>query len=117
MSCCAGWAFWSRSQVSGCSARTPGTAPGHLPYLFARYESGELAILPLNLDTVVLEPESRTLALVWRLALPLEPPLRVLEARIVLREHKEEWLRRGGPVLVPPTAATANGQAQPDRMG
>lgn len=92
-----------------CAATTPGARvdgngdtllklqlPGHLPHLLVRYGSGEVSPAVLNLDTLHLDPEQRTLVLVWRGILPLEPGVRVLEARLVAREDKNVWLRQGG---------------------
>lgn len=71
--------------------------PGHLPYVLVHYAEGSLAPVPLDLDTLQLDPERRSLVLVWRAVLPLEPEVSQLEARMVRREDKAAWLARGGP--------------------
>lgn len=70
--------------------------PGHLPYVLARFGTGEMVPLPMNLDTLNLDVEGRRLVLVWRQVVPVEPEVPVLEARMVRAEAKEAFLERNG---------------------
>jgi len=56
--------------------------PGHAPHLLARCQSGRMFIVPLALDTLQVDVERSSLGMVWRAVLPMEPALRVLEARM-----------------------------------
>jgi len=58
--------------------------PQHDCFALVRLESGEMCEVPLVIDTVVVEPEHRTLALVWRLVVMKDAasPIRVMEARM-----------------------------------
>lgn len=82
--------------------------PGHLPYLLAHPQAGPGIPFPLALDTVNLDLEQRTLVLIWRLVLPEDPPWRLGELRMVHRDQKAEWLRRGGPEWTRPSEAKSS---------
>jgi hypothetical protein len=58
------------------------TLPADECYLQIRIKSGLFAATPLVIDTVLLEPDSQTLTLVWRAILPKskEAPIAALEA-------------------------------------
>ena len=60
------------------------TLPAHVCFSLVRLDSGEMFIHPLVLDTLIVEPDARTLTLVWRTVLAHDPelPIRALEARM-----------------------------------
>jgi hypothetical protein len=81
--------------VNLCSADTPGAnidaqgntrlrlaLPAHECFLLCRHRDGTLFRHALVIDTVLVEPEWRTLTLVWRAALPRTLALRACEARM-----------------------------------
>ncbi len=57
--------------------------PGHNVFLLLRYENGELHPVGISLDTVVMDVLEGVCCLVWRKTLPVEPALRVVEARMI----------------------------------
>jgi len=59
--------------------------PGDLPFVLVRYEEGQIGELSAQLDTLLIEPEERRLSCVWRATLDMEPEVRVLEARLLLK--------------------------------
>jgi hypothetical protein len=67
--------------------------PGVLPFVLVRYQHGVLAPAPAHLDTVFIEPDAGRVSLVWRATILSEPPVRVLEARMMTREEKEQKLK------------------------
>lgn len=58
------------------------TLPGHECFLLCRQRDGVLYRHPMALDTVLIEPEHRSVTLVWRAVLPVAPALRACEARM-----------------------------------
>ncbi|MBJ7310784.1 DUF2169 domain-containing protein [Rugamonas sp. CCM 8940] len=90
--------------INLCAADTPGATPdrdgnttlrlklpGHECFVLGRQKSGTLFRQALALDTVLLEPEERTLTLVWRGILPkdADAPLRCCEARMHGHEERD----------------------------
>lgn len=88
--------------VNLCAPDTPGaivdankntflclTLPPHECFALCRQHDGQIASEALTIDTVIVEPENRTLTLVWRALLPKDSgaPLRACEAR--MRTHDE----------------------------
>lgn len=86
-----------------CPHNKPGTArdrngntllrfslPGHHPFALVRYEEGAIVPELLRLDTLVIEPDERRVSCVYRLRLPLEPAVRVLEARLMFSESRRD---------------------------
>lgn len=67
--------------------------PGHVPSVLVRYKNGEIKSAKANLDTVFIAPEKKQVGLVWRTTVLAEPEVRVLEARMVLRQDKEAMLK------------------------
>jgi len=63
--------------------------PGHQPYVLVRYEEGTIEPARLELDTLVIEPDERKVSCVWRLRLPVEPAVRVLEARLIFKDPQK----------------------------
>ena len=43
----------------------------------------------LELDTLVIEPDERKVSCVYRLRLPVEPAVRVLEARLIFKDPQQ----------------------------
>jgi hypothetical protein len=58
--------------------------PRHDCFALVRFNSGEMEELSLAIDTVIIEPETQTLSLVWRQVMTkdLANPIRVTEARM-----------------------------------
>ena len=66
------------------------TLPADVCFSFVRLEGGEMFTHPLKIDTLIIEPETQGLTLVWRAILVNDPetPIRALEARMHSRaEH------------------------------
>ncbi|MCO8325622.1 DUF2169 domain-containing protein (plasmid) [Burkholderia cenocepacia] len=59
--------------------------PGHLPFALVRFENGSIGELEARLDTVLIDPERREVACVWRATLAKQPGVRVLELRMIER--------------------------------
>jgi hypothetical protein len=64
----------------------------HECFALVRMDSGDMCIQPLEIDTVIVEPDSQTLTLVWRLILMKEAdtPIRVAEARMRTHEDRRQ---------------------------
>jgi hypothetical protein len=65
------------------------TLPGSKPCAFARLEDGQPVPLDFALDTLLIDTDKWRLSLVYRLLLPKEPAVRVLEARMMSKEEQE----------------------------
>jgi len=63
--------------------------PGHQPFVLVRYEEGTIVPARLELDTLVIEPDERKVSCVYRLRLPVEPAVRVLEARLIFKDPQK----------------------------
>ena len=64
--------------------------PNYRPYALIRFQSGRLAPAILNLDTLMIEPEFIKVSLTYRLILPFDESVRIMEARqITLQQWKE----------------------------
>lgn len=63
--------------------------PGVLVYALVRYQSGDMIPTPMNIDTLLIEPDERRVTMVWRLRIQEEPEIRVLEARLVKKQDQE----------------------------
>lgn len=63
--------------------------PGNMVYALVRYQTGEMVPTPMNLDTLLIEPDERRVSFVWRLRIATEPEIRVLEARLVMNDKTE----------------------------
>lgn len=59
--------------------------PGHLPFALVRFENGSIGELEARLDTVLIDPERREVACVWRATLAKQPGVRALELRMIER--------------------------------
>ena len=83
--------------VNLCALDTPGASrekdgstrlrlelPRHDCFALLRLDSGAMNEVPLVIDTLLIEPETRTLTLVWRLSFmkDADAPVRVIEARL-----------------------------------
>ena len=64
------------------------TLPGHQPFVLVRYEDGAMVPTQAELDTLVIEPDEKKVSCVYRLLLPMEPAVRVLEARLIFKESE-----------------------------
>ncbi len=58
-------------------------------YALVHHEDAPAAPLPMKLDTLVLDAERDLVSLVWRLALPVEPAVREVEARMARSTRTE----------------------------
>ena len=102
--------FWQGDEIikllNLCSAATPGASvdarghthlrlalPAHECFLLCRQRDGTLFRHALVIDTVLVEPERRTLALIWRAALPQTLALRACEARLWTHEERDRAQR------------------------
>jgi hypothetical protein len=65
--------------------------PGHLPFVLVRFEEGVIGELEAWLDTVIINPEAEQVSLVWRTTASTQPPIRVLEARMISREARKAF--------------------------
>jgi hypothetical protein len=63
--------------------------PGHQPFVLVRYEEGFIEPARLELDTLVIEPDERKVSCVYRLRLPAEPAVRILEARLIFKDPQK----------------------------
>ena len=66
--------------------------PGDLPFILVRYEEGQIGELSSQLDTLIVEPDKRRLSCVWRATLDVEPEVRVLEARLLLKPEVDAFV-------------------------
>ena len=66
--------------------------PGDLPFILVRYEAGQIGELSSQLDTLIVEPDKRRLSCVWRATLDVEPEVRVLEARLLLKPEVDAFV-------------------------
>jgi hypothetical protein len=62
------------------------TLPGHKVFVLVRLESGAMVPFDMNLDTLTLCPDPREVSMAWRFVAPVEPPIRVLEARMIFQK-------------------------------
>jgi hypothetical protein len=71
------------------------TLPQHDCFALLRYDSGEMIEQSLVIDTLILEPDTQTLSLVWRAKIDKEPdyPLSVIEARLRTFEARDQAAR------------------------
>jgi hypothetical protein len=60
------------------------TLPGDDCFVLLQYNNGHIHEHPLVIDTLIVEPETQTLSLVWRARLEQDPanPLRMIETRM-----------------------------------
>lgn len=61
---------------------------GQLISIAAAYEGGEEELIPARFDTVIIEPDSLKVSLVWRAVVPVSTELLSLETRMILEEDK-----------------------------
>ena len=52
--------------------------------MLVRYDNGAIGELAARLDTLLIEPEQRRIACVWRATVAQQPAVRALEARMIL---------------------------------
>jgi len=57
--------------------------PGLTVFVLARFVEGAMIPAPANLDTLVIDVDSNVVMLTWRARVPLEPEVRVIEARAI----------------------------------
>ena len=63
--------------------------PGHNPFVLVRYEEGQMTPIAASLDTIIIEPEAGKVSCVYRLLIPVEPAVRVLEARLIVNDNPQ----------------------------
>ncbi len=78
--------------------------PGDLPFVLVRYEQGQIGELSTQLDTLIIDPEQRRLSCVWRATLDVEPEVRVLEARLLLKPEVDAFIAQAEQHPPPETA-------------
>jgi hypothetical protein len=57
--------------------------PSDLPFVDVLYENGRNASVPAKLDTVIIEPDSMKVAIVWRAVIATPPEIAMAESRLV----------------------------------
>lgn len=90
-----------------CAVGTPGarrdargnialkfSLPPYRPYVLVRFVSGQLAPMPMNLDTLIIIPDTQTVTATYRFTIPKQNAVRCIEARQMRREQWEEALHR-----------------------
>ncbi len=61
--------------------------PGHRALVALRFKSGEIVPLEMKLDTLLIDTEEMRVSATWRVVFPLQPAVRVCEARFELDRH------------------------------
>ncbi|HEP6428615.1 DUF2169 family type VI secretion system accessory protein [Burkholderia cenocepacia] len=61
--------------------------PGHRALVALRFKSGEIVPLEMKLDTLLIDTEEMRVSATWRAVFPLQPVVRVCEARFELDRH------------------------------
>ncbi|MDI9695541.1 DUF2169 domain-containing protein [Burkholderia cenocepacia] len=61
--------------------------PGHRALVALRFKSGEIVPLEMKLDTLLIDTEEMRVSATWRAVFPLQPAVRVCEARFELDRH------------------------------
>ncbi|WP_171463142.1 DUF2169 family type VI secretion system accessory protein [Burkholderia thailandensis] len=61
--------------------------PGHRALVALRFKSGEIVPLEMKLDTLLIDTEEMRVSAIWRAVFPLQPAVRVCEARFELDRH------------------------------
>jgi hypothetical protein len=85
---CAPGAPGSRRDAAGNTMLTL-TLPTNECYALVRLDSGEMFATPMAIDTVIVEPEERQVALVWRLILARTEEAQVRAVEVMSRSHEE----------------------------
>lgn len=86
--------------------------PQYQAYVLVRFESGQLAPMALSTDTLILEPDARTVAMVLRAVLPVHPPIRCLEVRQMARtQWQAAWQGGAGRGSAGPLTQATSGSA------
>lgn len=97
-----------RSDTPGARLDTHGNTllqlklSGDLPFALVRFENGALGELAAKLDTLIIEPEERTVTCVWRAVMGIEPEVRVLEARMIAHQDIESLRHAEAARVRPP---------------
>ncbi|MBU9348410.1 DUF2169 domain-containing protein [Burkholderia multivorans] len=61
--------------------------PGHRALVALRFSSGAIVPLPMKLDTLLIDTEEMLVSVTWRAVFPLQPAVRVCEARFEVDRH------------------------------
>ncbi len=87
---CAPGSAGARQNTQGDTVLTL-ALPRHACFLMVRLDAGEMFAHPMSIDTVIVEPDSRCLTLVWRtvLAREEEVAIRAVEARMHTFEERD----------------------------
>jgi hypothetical protein len=73
----------------GCD-RLKVTLPGHKLFVLVRMEEGQMFPVDFKLDTLVIDTDEKKLSLIYRITLPKESGIRVLEARMLDKAEAED---------------------------
>ena len=67
------------------------TLPSQSCFVLVRMENGSLFTLPMNIDTLIIEPQFKRVSVVWRLILQKnrEDPIRAIEARMISFQERD----------------------------
>lgn len=57
--------------------------PGEMPVMTVHFENGATATVPAKLDTLIIDPDSMKVSLVWRVVMPTVPEILLMEIRDV----------------------------------
>lgn len=68
--------------------------PGHVCYALVRLDDGGVFEHALSIDTVLVEPESQTLTLVWRAVLAIDPEVPIRQCEVGMRTLQEHAASR-----------------------
>ncbi|KVD71666.1 hypothetical protein WS62_10040 [Burkholderia sp. ABCPW 14] len=61
--------------------------PGHRALVALRFKDGEIVPVEMKLDTILIDTEEMRVSVTWRTVFPLQPAVRVCEARFELDRH------------------------------
>ncbi|WP_322091687.1 DUF2169 family type VI secretion system accessory protein [Paraburkholderia bannensis] len=61
--------------------------PGHRALVALRFLSGAVVPVEMKLDTLLIDTEEMRISVTWRAVFPLEPAVRVCEARLEVNRH------------------------------
>lgn len=61
--------------------------PGHRAFVALRFVSGAIVPVAMKLDTLLIDTEEMCVSVTWRAVFPLQPAVRVCEARFEVDQH------------------------------
>ncbi|WP_206126073.1 DUF2169 family type VI secretion system accessory protein [Burkholderia sp. Ac-20379] len=79
--------------------------PGHRAFVALRFASGAVVPVEMKLDTLLIDTEDMRVLVTWRVVFPVEPAVRVCEARFELDRHAPLLRMESAAVTSEPEAA------------